>query len=131
MAELLIKAIDAVHSDSTKDRRGCYKRGMPVVIMDDGHKWGKEEGLPNFIILKLPGIPKEKLEKYLTPEPGLSDTGDIIGDRRRMWKLRLEGMPIAARKKLQETGELIANWGQVKSYFRNLLTGLDETKEIT
>jgi hypothetical protein len=43
MAELLVKAISNSHIDPTKDQRGCYKRGDVVVVMPDGHQWGKEE----------------------------------------------------------------------------------------
>ena len=60
MAELLIKAVDSFHSDPVKDLRGSYKRGDVVVVMEDGHVWGKEEhpktttyNPPHFFILKI------------------------------------------------------------------------------
>jgi hypothetical protein len=39
MAEILIKAVSATNPDSTKDRRGCYKRGDLWAAMHDGHGW--------------------------------------------------------------------------------------------
>ena|SRR3972149_5972771 len=142
MAEILVKAIDATHPDPDKDRRGCYKRGMPVVVMDDGHEWGKEERLPKFVIIKIPLTSKDKIMKYIDPEPGLDVEGNIIIDRRRMWKIRLADLPLLARNKLQLSGELTIKatssytetydytWTQIKPYFRNLLTGLDEVNDF-
>lgn len=43
MAEILVKAVDATNPDTEKDRRGCYKKGYPVVVMLDGHIWGRCE----------------------------------------------------------------------------------------
>ena len=57
MAQILVMAIDKTHADPTKDRRGCYKRGMPVVVMPDTHTWGLDERPPKFVVLKLPGVP--------------------------------------------------------------------------
>ena len=139
---MLVKAIDATHPDPDKDRRGCYKRGMPVVVMDDGHEWGKEERLPKFVIIKIPLTSKDKIMKYIDPEPGLDVEGNIIIDRRRMWKIRLADLPLLARNKLQLSGELTIKatssytetydytWTQIKPYFRNLLTGLDEVNDF-
>ena len=51
MSSFLIKAIDAVHPDSEKDRRGCYKKGYLVESMPNGAVWGKKQGLPKFIVV--------------------------------------------------------------------------------
>lgn len=136
MAEILVKAISATHSDPIKDQRGCYKRGMPVVIMPDGHQWGNEERLPKFVIIKIPDISKTRLEKYLFPQL----SGEII-IRRRLWQIRVEDLPVLAKNKLASNGELTIKatdiyngsfdytWTKIKEYFRNLETGLDETQD--
>jgi len=68
MAELLIKAVDAVHSDPVKDLRGCYKKGDVVVVKPDGWKWGKEElKKEKFYILKVTDKSVEELQ-FLTKE---------------------------------------------------------------
>src|ERR1043166_9865558 len=54
--ELLIKAVDASHANPVKDQ-GCYKRGDVVIVMPDGHPWGREEGPPTFLVVKVPGEP--------------------------------------------------------------------------
>jgi len=65
MAEILFKAISVTHADPDKDRRGCYKKGYPVVVMPDGHTWGKEESLPKFIIVKCPEVTVEQCKQYI------------------------------------------------------------------
>ncbi len=65
MAEILIKAISATHSDPTIDRAGCYKRGYPVVVMPDGQAWGTEEGLPKFVVVKVPDATVDQLRAYI------------------------------------------------------------------
>ena len=65
MAEILFKAIDATNPDPDKDRRGCYKKGYPVVVMQDGHTWGTEEALPKFIIVKCPEVTVEQCKQYI------------------------------------------------------------------
>lgn len=143
MAQILVKAVDATHADSEKDRRGCYKRGMPVVVMPDSHTWGLEERLPKFVVIKIPGVPVDKVKQYI--EPQREDTPDERGQyrtyRRRLWKFRIDDMPAAARNKLMTDGELtikVGNysgpydytWTQVKIYLRNLKTDTDETSEL-
>lgn len=143
MAEILIKAIDHTHPYPDKDRRGAYKRGMPVVVMPDGHEWGREERLPKFIVLKIPGVSVEKVKKYIDPqlEDAPNERGSYNTYRRRLWKLRWDDLPAGARNKLRDDGELTIKagtyagdydytWAQVKTYFRNLKTGLDEDGDL-
>jgi len=140
MAQILVKAIDATHSDATKDRRGCYKRGMPVVVMPDSHTWGREECLPKFVIIKIPGVSVDKVRKYLEPEREDTPNADGIHPvyRRRLWRFRFDDMPTAALRKLRDNGELTIKvgdyageydytWTQVRNYLRNLKTNKDES----
>lgn len=143
MAQILVKAIDATHPDATKDRRGCYKRGMPVVVMPDSHTWGRLEGLPKFVIIKLPGVSVERVLKYVFPEreATAAEDGTYPIYRRRLWKFRFDDMPAAALRKLRDTGELIIKvrdyagdydytWTQVRNYIRNLKTNEDESGNL-
>jgi len=146
MAEILIRAKNNVHSDPDKDRRGCYKRGMPVVVMPDGHQWGLLERLPDFVVIKVPMVSADRVEKYIRPqmeqngfeEDGTTAHYDMY--RRRLWKIRVDDLPAGAKTKLANEGELTIKatddytgeydytWNQVKSYFRNLRTDTDETE---
>lgn len=111
MAELLIKARDAEHADPEKDRRGCYKRGDVVIVQDDGHEWGRKEGPPNFVVLRIPGAARSLAER-LTEEQDDDDDGTPLQDeqgqrrafRRRRWRVDLDDLPAAIRTALQTNG---------------------------
>lgn len=125
MAELLVKAVDATHSDPTKDAKGCYKRGDVVVIMPDGWQWGALELLPpaqggKFVVVKLPGVDAERAQKYLA-----STTR-----RRRFW-VRLDALPANVRATLRDTGTFTTTWTAVRGFLRDKDTGLDETNAPT
>jgi hypothetical protein len=133
MAEILIKAFDNTYPDPEKDQKGCYKRGMPVVVMPDGHIWGSSEGLPNFYILKLPGVSVDKVQHFINPETedgGLDYRGRPIINmvRRRVWKIFIEDLPQATINKLNNTGEIIISpagdytWTQVRNYIKKITT---------
>lgn len=140
MCELLVKAADSDTSPDPEMQRGRYLRGMFVVIMPDGHPWGAAEGLPKFAIIKFPGVSVERAQKYIE-----EDLDPLFTDgrlrRRRVWQLRWADLPNAARNKLANSGQLVIaagdysgtrdyTWAQVRQYFRNLVTGQDETGEI-
>ena len=142
MAEILIKAIDHTHPDPDIDRRGAYKRGMPVVVFEDGHSWGSEECLPKFVLIKIPEVSAATVKKYIEPE--LGDVPDADGSfpiyRRRLWIIRWADLPAGAKLKLADglliikagsyAGAYDYTWTQIKTYFRNMKTGLDETGDL-
>lgn len=82
MAELLIKAIDHTHTVPEKDRRGCYKRGDVVVVMPDGHEWGRKEGPPKFQVVKIPDAVLADL-RYLQDEQHEDDDRNVTNDTYR------------------------------------------------
>lgn len=54
--------------------------GDIIVVRPDGWKWGKEECLPNYIVVKIPGISFEATQKY---EDVLKDeAGNILKKRK-------------------------------------------------
>lgn len=128
MAELLIKASNTGNG---------WERGMPICAFDDGHKWGSMETLPQFAVIKFPNVSKERLEKY-SRQYLLNDS--VF--KRRIWQIRWADLPQAARNKLASTGSLTIKavdsyngafdytWSQVKTFFRNLETGLDEAEDL-
>jgi hypothetical protein len=76
MAELLVKAkahwmdsfpqatIDAM---TPAERRGFESRsriGDIIVVRPDGWVWGSEECLPNFVVVKVPGVSVEDVKHY-------------------------------------------------------------------
>lgn len=146
MAELLIRARDNVHPDPDTDLRGSYKRGYVVVVKRDGWPWARAEALPNFVVIKIPGVPVDKVLKYVQPENILEinpELGEIeVPFRRRRWQIRWADLPLSARTKLATTGQLIIKavlaydgaydytWLQVKQFFQDLKTSINETEDL-
>lgn len=125
MAEFLIKARDPVDLPKDAEKRSrCYRRGDVVVVMPDGHKWGKDEGLPKFVLVKIPGMPAEKARDYISSH--YRDTGllDSKGRpvlklvTRRKWKVLIDdaNFPTKVRNTLANTGSVTVSWEDVKSY---------------
>jgi len=75
-AELLVKAkphwMDSLKQDEIDKMSDMQKEhynarsqvGDIIVVRPDGWKWGKEECLPNFIVVKVPGMTIEEAKKY-------------------------------------------------------------------
>lgn len=124
MAELLIKARDATHPDPEVDRSSCYKTGDVVVVREDGHEWGAKEGLPNFRVLKVPGVPAAQIEDLIAAQTE-DDDGTPLADengprafRRRAWRVNFDRLPAAARKALTNAGVATAAPGLIRAALR-------------
>lgn len=144
MAELLVFAATNAHADAFVDAEGCYKRGMIVVVEDDGHEWGALEdprlnAAPRkFNLLLLPGVKKERVLKYLAPQystdPALRKPMVI---RRRLWQIRVSELPPAARQKLATDGVLTIaptggdyTWSQVRTVIARNDTDAREIEDL-
>lgn len=119
MAELLIKAIDATHSDPVKDKAGCYKRGDIVDVRPDGFEWGREEGLPTFVKVKIPGLAVSTIKQFMESEMGDLETTV----RRRKWNVLVDNIPVQIKQTLQTTGEVTVTLTQVRNYIKNKQSG--------
>ena len=76
MAELLIQAkshwmdnftqeqIDALDDGRKKSRNARIQLGDIVVVKPDGWTWGREECLPNYLVVKLPQLTVEQVEHF-------------------------------------------------------------------
>ena len=140
MAEILVCAVARyTHPDPAKDRAGCLKPGMPAVVMPDGNPWGKEEGPPRFVVVKVPGVPVSSLLKYVDVEPDAFVPKFVY--RVRRWIIRWDDLPQKAKNRLKNDGELVIaaggytgpsdyTWAQVRSFFRDQMSGLDETGDL-
>jgi hypothetical protein len=127
MAELLIMLKNNVHPDPDIDKRGCYKRGDIVLVMNDGHMWGPKEGLPIFFILKIPDLNPEVVRKY-TDSEYLFGPNDPEVARRRKFFLRVDGSDLSqtVKDKIRDTGEYTTTLPVIKRFIRNKVTDLDE-----
>jgi hypothetical protein len=81
----------------TKEERQSYDArsqiGDIIVVRPDGWVWGREECLPNFIVVKVPDMTLEEAKKY---EESLSKT-EIIDDKpvTTLLKVRKYQIPLA------------------------------------
>jgi hypothetical protein len=141
MCEILIFAGNNTHPDPVKDRRGCWKRGYPVMVKEDGEQWGAAEGLPKFVIIKIPGVPAKKAEAFLDvqmeDDAGVPVYENVIEVplrrgvyRRKAWRVVWASLPQGIQDTLQSTGEITVTVNQIRNYLRRIrddavFTGLD------
>jgi hypothetical protein len=121
MAELLVKAVDAVHRDPIKDR-ACYKRGDIVDVRPDGHPWGREEGPPKFTIVKMPGVPAKDLAYLIQPQmESMALEGDGAMVLRREWRMNLddEDLPKKIRDKTDAKEPVSVTKSELKNFVEN------------
>lgn len=65
MCEMLVMREDKVNEDPVMDA-SCLKSGMVITIQEDGWEWSKEElDHPRWIVLRLPDVSVEEMEKKL------------------------------------------------------------------
>ena len=127
MCELLIFIRNNTHADPEKDRRGCYKRGMIVGVQSDGHVWGSKETLPDFVIVKIPGVAVAAAEELLehqieddTGVPTLDGDGKPVVFRRRRWRAVVDPIPNAIKNTLLTTGTVTVTVNQIKNYLQRV-----------
>lgn len=67
MAEFLFRARpqDFTHPDPNKERAGVIKKGDILSIKEDGHIWGRLEGLPDCVRVKVPGLAVATAKAYM------------------------------------------------------------------
>lgn len=124
MAEFLIKTIDANHSNPVKDKAGCYKRGDVVVVMPDGWQWGRLEGPPKFVIVKIPGMTVEAAQKYIESENDTIDPETPVVLTRRKYKFHIDDIPSEIKDELESKGIVTITKLQAEGFLN------DKTKEI-
>lgn len=123
MAEFLIKARNTVDLPKDEADSNCaYMRGDIVVVMPDGHEWGKEERLPKFVVVKVAGMSVETAKKYMEPQvvdSGLVDVGGKATPRmtsKRKWKILMDDVPTAVKTALMKSGVYETSWSNIKTY---------------
>lgn len=98
-AELLVQAKDSPFEKGAK-------KGDVIVVRPDGWGWGKEECLPNYVVIKLEGVPVEDVKHYeeqlteqveVTKENGgvLEGGNDAKEYRSELVRLRKYAVPVA------------------------------------
>lgn len=131
MAELLIKAVNATHSDPAKDARGCYKRGDIVDVRPDGFSWGALEILPpasggKFVRVQITGATVAQVRNWCINNWGMditsSETSATEVLRRRFAQVTVDSMPNNVRNQLNNSGFYSNTWANIRSFIRNKIT---------
>jgi hypothetical protein len=83
------------------------RRGDPIVVKPDGHVWGREEGLPNYVSLDLDGVPKELVKQFIVPDNSVflrPDNGKPFRLHKRAWNINLDALPTVVVDRLRADG---------------------------
>lgn len=64
MAKFLCTAKDNTNPDPTSDRRGCYKKGYPILVKPDIYRPSRSECPPNMVFVCVPEVTEEQAEAY-------------------------------------------------------------------
>jgi len=67
MDELTQSEVDKMTPDARQSYDARSQKGDIVVVRPDGWKWGKEECLPNYIVVKVPEMTEAEAKKYEEP----------------------------------------------------------------
>lgn len=106
MAELLILAFDTENKDAARDVF-AYKIGHVVSVQPDGHKWGKEECLPKFYIVKLPKVSVATVNKFMEAKMDILTGEQPIAIRK--YKLDVSSLATALKTALEHDGVITIN----------------------
>lgn len=117
MAELLVRAedhwMDSLTSEQVEamdDRRkenyeARFQKGDVVCVKPDGHQWGKKEGLPKFIVVKVPNMTVEEAAVYLEEDTDIDDSDTERGDRHVVTRMRKRKLPVTEVERIKSLPE--------------------------
>lgn len=134
-AELLVQAkphwmdgfsqsqIDGLSQEDREARGRRIQRGEIVVVKPDGWVWGKEEKLPNYFVIKLPGVSVETVQKFeeaLTADDGVDQEGN---PKRKILRSRKFNLPSAYLTLLQLANKSVTtvNSTVILSFIQNMV----------
>lgn len=127
MALLLVMGVNHTHADPIKDARGCYKRGDIVEVLEDSKHDGdlvRNPIAPPWFLVRITGVTKDQVEKYLEPEMDTVDLARRV--RRRRFRLDADTIPLAIRTQLVANRYVEVTPAQIRDYLLNKQTGLPE-----
>jgi hypothetical protein len=136
VAELLVKAVNATHSDPTKDAVGCYKRGDVVGVAPNGWTWGALELNPpanggKFVVLKITDVTRQQVINWVRNNWGTEIDGiDFVNGsavRRRRVRIDVDSVPNNVRNTMNNTGQYSTTWAAIRQYLRNKQTNATAT----
>jgi hypothetical protein len=82
MCELLVRVVDKINDDPYLDAQ-CSKRGDVIVVVEDGHAWGREEiANPDWTIIKVPGVAAKDATGFVARELNYSEQPNYMLQKR-------------------------------------------------
>ena len=153
MALFLIKDRDAVHADPEKDRRGCYKAGDIVEVLDDSKHDGDLVANPiaaPFYLVHISGLTKEQALRFMESRMHAVSCRECTGTgfvedpethaqvfcprcqgmglvnevhTRREWNIPIDSLPAGVQASLVTTRYYETTLAAVRAYVRNKRTG--------
>jgi len=138
-AEFLVKAkphwmdsfaqedIDKLTSEEKQSYGARSQIGDIIIVRSDGWKWGKEECLPNFIVVKIPDLKLGDAKKYEEPLLDLTDPKNLIMLRHR--KHQISSMVVENAKQLSQTAISIPR-AQKDTFISNIIIKTGDPNEV-
>jgi len=80
MCEMLVRVVDKVNEADPYAHARLTKAGDVIVICEDGWEWGRAEGPPDYMVVRVPGAPVGVLSGLLADQP--SNGEDVLRQRR-------------------------------------------------
>lgn len=122
MAEILFRAVD-----NASGHVMAWKRGMPVVVFENGHVWGAREVIApadggKFFRIRISDVTKAQVENFIRNRWGFDTCDEDQGVRRRHIDLRVSDLPAQVRQQLNQTGFFETTWPQVRNFLRRIST---------
>jgi hypothetical protein len=118
MCEILIRAKDNINPDPELDKM-TYKRGYPVCVMPDGHSWGRAEGLPDFIVLKITDLSVEQAQQYIEHKVINAQTANqqIVGRRKFKFDIDASALPQRIKNQIKD-GVVTVTKAQILNFIK-------------
>lgn len=131
MAEILIAATNPISGHPLS-----WRRGMPVLAFENGHKWGSDELVPpaqggKFVVVRISDVTVDQVNTFL-----LNRWGFVIDSveyavvtvspepiRRRPMMLRVADLPVGVRQQLNDTGFFSTTWPQIRTFLTRISVG--------
>ena len=117
---------------SEKAARGLYALGDLVDVYDDDKHDGDVVRNPiaaPFVLIRVSGVTKAQVERYLDPETEDVLVGDRVERRvvrRRLFRVRLAGLPASVRQTLARDRYYETTLAALRTFIRNKATNQDE-----
>ncbi len=111
-----------VRDDQAGEEAFTWKRGDPIIVRPEGHRWGTQEdpAARKFFIVTITDKTAAQISSIVEEVPI-----DAQGNHLRLRTRRLDSsvLPAAVLEQLLTTGRLSMTFAQARAYIRNMRTG--------